>query len=260
MKRSRTAGIEIARALAHALEMQARALDGGDQIGGRARQRGLRNLDLVIGMQRGGDPVERDMRFGKQALLEIAARDRDAQTVGAALERLAGRLDPALDAHRIVGIAALHDIVGEREIAHAAGERAEMIEACHERKRAVARQPSIRGLQPEDAAQRRRHPDRPVGVGAERERNESAGNCAARTAGRTAGHALEVMRVARGTVVHVLAGEVVGVFAHVERADENGAGGFQAFDQRRVAARGRQVAIDLGARERAAGRRRRTDS
>ena len=50
--------------------------------------------------------------------------------------------------------------------------------------------------------------------------------------------------------MHVLAGEVVGVFAHVERADQNRAGGFQAFDQRRVAARGRQVAIDLGARER----------
>ena len=50
--------------------------------------------------------------------------------------------------------------------------------------------------------------------------------------------------------MHVLAGEVVGVFAHVERADENGAGGFQPFDQRRVAARRRAVAIDLGAGER----------
>ena len=86
--------IEIVRALAHALEMQARAFDRGDQIGGRARERGLRNLDLVIGMQRRGDAVERDMRFRKQAFLEIAARDRDAQTVGAALERLGGRLDP----------------------------------------------------------------------------------------------------------------------------------------------------------------------
>ena len=31
--------------------------------------------------------------------------------------------------------------------------------------------------------------------------------------------------------MHVLAGEVVGVFAHVERADQHGAGGFQPLDQ-----------------------------
>ncbi len=48
----------------------------------------------------------------------------------------------------------------------------------------------------------------------------------------------------------VLAGEVVGVFAHVERADQDGAGGFQPLDQRRVARRRRQVAVDLGAGER----------
>ena len=52
---------------------------------------------------------------------------------------------------------------------------------------------------------------------------------------------LEVVRIARGAVVHVLAGEVVGVFAHVERADQHGAGRFQALDQRRVA-RGRRHA------------------
>ena len=35
-----------------------------------------------------------------------------------------------------------------------------------------------------------------------------------------------------GAVVHVLAGEVVGVFAHVERADQHRAGGLQPRDQR----------------------------
>ena len=48
---------------------------------------------------------------------------------------------------------------------------------------------------------------------------------------------LEVVRIARGAVVDVLAGEVVGVFAHVERADQHGAGGLQALDQRRIARR-----------------------
>ncbi len=37
--------------------------------------------------------------------------------------------------------------------------------------------------------------------------------------------------------MHVLAGEVVGVFAHIERADQHGAGGFQPLDQRRIALR-----------------------
>ena len=46
------------------------------------------------------------------------------------------------------------------------------------------------------------------------------------------------MRIARRAVMHVLAGEIVGVFAHVERADQDRAGGFHALDQRRVAAAG----------------------
>ena len=43
-----------------------------------------------------------------------------------------------------------------------------------------------------------------------------------------------VVRIARRAVVHVLAGEVVGVFAHVERADQHRAGRLQPLDQRRV--------------------------
>ena len=57
----------------------------------------------------------------------------------------------------------------------------------------------------------------------------------------------EVMRIARRAVVNILAGEVVGVFAHIERAEEDGAGGFEPLDQRRVAMRRRIVAIDFRA-------------
>jgi hypothetical protein len=41
--------------------------------------------------------------------------------------------------------------------------------------------------------------------------------------------------------------EVVGVLAHVERADEQGPGRFQARDQRRVGHSRRAIAVDLGA-------------
>ncbi len=46
---------------------------------------------------------------------------------------------------------------------------------------------------------------------------------------------LEVVRIARWAVMDVLAGEVVGVFAHVERADQDRAGRLQPLDQRCVA-------------------------
>ena len=72
----------------------------------------------------------------------------------------------------------------------------------------------------------------------------------ARAAGGAAGHAARVVRVARGAVVDVLAGEVVGVLAHVERADQHGAGRLQPRDQRGVARGRRAVAVDLRAGER----------
>jgi len=54
--------------------------------------------------------------------------------------------------------------------------------------------------------------------------------------------------------VYVLAGEIVGIFAHVERAHEHGAVRFEPRDQRRIARRRRALAIDLGAGERGQSR------
>ena len=48
-----------------------------------------------------------------------------------------------------------------------------------------------------------------------------------------------------GPVMDVLAGEVVGVFAHIERAHQDGAGGFEPLDQRRIAHRRRRVRLIL---------------
>ena len=47
--------------------------------------------------------------------------------------------------------------------------------------------------------------------------------------------------------MQVFAGEVVGVFAHVERADQNGAGRLHPLDQGRIAQRWFEIAVDLGA-------------
>ena len=160
------------------------------------------------------------------------------------------RLGRALSATRILRIGTLHGIVGKREVAGAARQRAEMIEACREREGARACQPPVSRLEAEQATERSRHADRAVGVGGERQRHQPARHRAGRAAGRAAGHAARIMRIARGAGMHVLAGEVVGVFAHVERAHQDGPGGFEPFDQNRIAGRGRPGLVDLGARQR----------
>ena len=50
--------------------------------------------------------------------------------------------------------------------------------------------------------------------------------------------------------MHILAGEVIGVFAHVERADEDAASCLQPLDQGGVARGRRMLAIDLRAGQR----------
>jgi hypothetical protein len=45
--------------------------------------------------------------------------------------------------------------------------------------------------------------------------------------------------------VDVLARKVVGILAHVERADQHGAGRLQALDQRGIARCRREIAVDL---------------
>ena len=63
---------------------------------------------------------------------------------------------------------------GERQIGSRARQRTKMIEAVDEQKSALATEPAIGGLQPERAAQRGGHADRTIGIGAKRERHQTA--------------------------------------------------------------------------------------
>ncbi len=147
----------------------------------------------------------------------------------------------------VAPVDALHRIVASRQIADGARERPEMIEAGDKRKRARARQPAIGRFQTKYAAERRWHADRAVGVGAKRQWHKAAADRRARAARRAAAHVAEIVGIARRTVVRVLAGEVVGVFAHVQRADQDGARRLELLDQRRIRRRRLALAIDLGA-------------
>ena len=226
--------LEIRARVRRRSRCRARALAGRDDEGGGAGARGLRDLDLAGDAERLGDLGHRGQRLGRGAAPEIAAGDGDAQAADAGLERRQRRLGGPLGADGVLGVVALHGVVGERQVARGARQRPHMIEARHEREGAGAREPAVGRLQPEEAAERGRHADRAVGVGAERDRHQAAGHRCAGAARRAAGHMRRVVRVARGAVVHVLAGEVVGVLAHVERADEDGAGRLQPRDQRGV--------------------------
>ena len=112
--------------------MQARAFAGGDDEGRRPRALGLRNFDVAVGAERRRHAVDGVAGLAAVAF-EIAAGDGDAQTLRAALQERSDRFDRTIGAGRIVGIEALHGVIGKREIARRARERAEMIEAGDKR-------------------------------------------------------------------------------------------------------------------------------
>ena len=233
--------------------MELAALDGGDDVGRRARHAGLRDHDGLRGIERLGDRGHRLERLGLAAAGEIVAGDGDAQAADALVQERHRRIGRPVGADRIVGIPALHGVERQREILDRAGDRPEMVEGVDEGERAGAAQPAVGRLQAEQAAQRGRHADRAVGVGAQRQRHLARRHRSARAARRAAGHARRVARIAARPVVGVLAGEVVGVLAHVEAADQDRAGRLELAHQRAVARGLRSIDVDLraGARRQA---------
>ena len=73
----------------------------------------------------------------------------------------------------VARVVALQHVLGQREIARRAREGPNVVEAVDEGEGPAARQPAIGRFQAEDAAERRRHPERAVGVRAERNRREA---------------------------------------------------------------------------------------
>ena len=230
--------------------MQGSPLGCGDDIGRGPRPRSFGDFDLPCCAERVCNTVQCGERLAPGAGAEIAACAGDAQPGYTGGEYWSDRFIDAVGADGIMRVGSGHRVIRKRQIGGVACEWAEVIEAGYEREAAGARQTSIRRLQTEDATERRRHADRAVGVGTERNRHQTAGDRAARSAGRTSGHPRSIVGIARGAVVAVLAGEVIGVFAHVQCADQDRAGGFKSRDQRCVGGSRRMLAVDLRAGER----------
>ena len=168
--------------------------------------------------------IDGGVRFRHAALAEVAASDRDAEAVDALAELGQSRERRLAGLRRIARVGTRERVEDERQVAGRAGEGADMVEAGAERVGTGARQPAIGRLEAEQAAERRGNPHRAVGVGTERDRHHAGGDRGSRAAGRAARHVARIVRVERGAVMDVLAGEVIGVLAHVEAAEEEAAG------------------------------------
>ena len=125
--------IEIVRPLAQAVEMQRRALDGGDDIGGGAGARGLRDFDHARRAERLGDAGDGLLRFRKYVALKISTGDGDPQAADVLRQQGAHRFSWARRARGVVRIGTLHRVVSQRQIVDAARERAEVIETRDKR-------------------------------------------------------------------------------------------------------------------------------
>ena len=118
--------------------MKRAALRRRDDIGGGAGALGFRKFDFVRNAERGGNAIKRGSRLGERAGAEVAAGNRDAQALAAARNERLNRFDGTVHADRIIGIVALHGVVGQRKIARTSRQRADVIEARDERKGARA--------------------------------------------------------------------------------------------------------------------------
>ena len=221
---------------------------GRDKVSCRSGNTGIFQLYRLDRIQCRRDRVYRRVDFRLAQFREIASQFRNPKSVHAFCDFRRSQFDFALRADRVFVIRPLHRVIGKREVRRRTRERSQMIEARDEGKRPRTRKPAIGRLQAEQSAERGRHPDRAVGVGAERKRHVTRGDRTARAARGAAGHMRGIVRIARVTVMRVFSGEIIGVFAHVERTDQHRALLFQPFDQHGIVMRGRALAVDPGAR------------
>jgi hypothetical protein len=116
-------------------------------------------------------------------------------------------------------------------------ERANLVERRRKGDKAVARHAAIGWFQADAAAQRRRLADGAAGVRAERGNGFVRRHRRRRTAGRAAGNARGVPRIARNTEGGIFRRAAHGKFVHVQPAKNNRARRLQLFHDRRVVGR-----------------------
>src|SRR5262245_47232807 len=116
-----------------------------------------------------------------------------------------------------------HRFVEKRNVVYGPGHRAHVIETPRERSDSLAGNPSVRRLQPGDAAERSGNPDRPAGVRADGAEADPGRERDRRAAARAAADPRAVPRIARRPVVGVHVRDAVRELVEVGLPEENGA-------------------------------------
>ena len=155
-----------------------------------------------------------------------------------------------LDARDVEAVVPGEDVQQHRGVGHAARDRAAVIERHRQWDDAADGHETVRGLQPHDAAVRRRRANRSARVGAERAVAEIRGDGGSRSARRAAGIALERPRIAHRSVIARRRRAAKRELVQIRFADDDRAGGCEAARHLRVF--GGHAIVEHGARGRRA--------
>ena len=124
---------------------------------------------------------------------------------------------------RVGGIRSGDGIHRQRSILDAARHRARMVQAPGQGRQAGPAHPSVGGLKPHDAAERRRNPHAAAGVAAHCDVALPGGGRRPAAAAAAAGNPFRVPGVVHMPIVGILPGGAVGQRVHIELAQQNGA-------------------------------------
>ena len=134
--------------------MQGSAFRRGDQIGGSAGAGGLGDFHVGGYSKSGADMAHRGRCLGHLHRAEIAASAGNAKALDALVQQRGRGFGGAGGTERVLGVVALHRVVGQCQIPDRTRQRAEVVQAGHEREAAGARQASEGRFQAEQPAQR----------------------------------------------------------------------------------------------------------
>ncbi len=175
--------------------------------------------------------LDRGHHRGLAALEEVGPRDADAAAPDAVVE--AGREvgHRAQGRGRIARVVARQQLQHQRRVAHAAGERPDVVLRPGERQGAILRDPAEGRLDADDAAAGGRLPDRGAGIAAERGVGHAGRDRRRGAAARAARMMALAPRVVDRPVVDVRAGGAVGQLVQVGLAEDHRAGALEALDR-----------------------------
>ncbi len=178
--------------------------------------------------------ADRRPRLRVERVAEVLPRHAHRQRRDRLLDGAPVRGHRPVDAGAVAAVVSGDHLQEQRRVGDRVRERADLVERAGEGDQAVTRNPAVRRLQADDAAEPGRLADRAAGVGAEGEGHLAGRDGRRRAAAGAAGDSIEVPRVARHLEGTVLGGRAHGELVHVRLADQHRVRAAQAPDDVRV--------------------------